>query len=446
MPASAAPESLLSDLRHRVLRAQKKQRLPSVSAAVARRGKLLWSEAVGVADQDAGAAATPDTQYRVGSITKTFTAVAIMQLRDAGELGLDDRLGDHLPEAAHPGPTIGRMLSHHSGLQREPAGDLWETMEAPTVDELLARLAEAEQVLKPARHFHYSNLAFALLGEVVARRSGRPYLEHVQERILDPVGLSRTTWAPSGARAKGYFVEPYSDTLNPERDDVDLLGAGSAGQLWSTTADLCSWGAFLADPLPEVLAPETAEEMHSVHVMLDDRWQEAWGLGIGLTRDGERILAGHAGGMPGHLSGFAYSRKDGISAAALTNAGADMHALAVRLAVAAIDALPAEPEPWRPAEPPPSEIAGILGRWWSEGEESVFSFRDGRLQARLALEGPEEEPAIFEPDGPDRFRVVSGRERGELLRAVRNDAGEVVKLYWATYPFHREPYTVGPDG
>lgn len=445
MPSSAAPEALVRELRHRVLRVQKEQRLPSASAAVARNGELLWSEAVGLADQDAGAAATPDTQYRVASITKTFTAVAIMQLRDAGELGLDDRLGDHIPEAAHPGPTIRRMLCHHSGLQREPAGELWETMQSPTVNDLLGRLVEAEQVLEPARHFHYSNLAFALLGEVVARRSGRPYVEHVQEQILDPLGLSRTTWAPSGARAQGYFVDPYSDTLKPERDDFDLLGAASAGQLWSTTADLCRWGAFLGDPAPDVLAPATVEEMHSVHVMLDDRWQEAWGLGLGLTRDGERILAGHAGGMPGHLSGFTYSRKDGICAAALANAGADMQALAVRLAVAAIDALPAEPEPWRPAGPPPPEVAGILGRWWSEGRESIFSFRDGRLQARLAHDRPEDEPSVFEPDGPDRFRVVSGRERGELLRAVRDDAGEVVKLYWATYPFHREPFTFGPD-
>ena len=412
-----------------------------MSAAVARNGEILWSEAIGIADDEAGTAATADTQYRIGSITKTFTAVAIMQLRDAGELGLDDTLGDHMPEAAHAGLTIRGMLSHHSGLQREPAGELWETMEPPTVDELLGRLGETEQVLEPGRHFHYSNLAFALLGEVVARRSGRAYVEYVQERILDPLGLTRTTWSPSGARAQGYFVEPYSDTLKPERDDVDLLGAVSAGQLWSTTADLCRWGAFMADPVPEVLAPATLEEMHAVHVVLDDRWQEAWGLGLGLVRDGDRILGGHAGGMPGHLSGFAYSRKDGVSTAALTNAGADMQAVAVSLAVDAIEGLPSEPEPWHPAGPPPPEVEGVLGRWWSEGEETIFSFRDGRLRARR--DRPEDEPAVFEPDGADRFRVVSGRERGELLRVVRDDAGEVVKLYWATYPFRREPFAFG---
>lgn len=443
MPASAAPESLVRELRNRVVLVQKEQRLPSVSAAVARNGELLWSGAVGVAEAETEREATPDTQYRIASITKTFTAAAIMQLRDAGELALDDSLGDHIPEAAHPGPTIRRMLSHHSGLQREPAGEIWETMEMPTIDDLLGRLNEAEQVLEPGRHFHYSNLAFSLLGEVVARRTGRTYVEHVQERILVPLGLARTTWQPVEPRAQGYFVEPYSDALRRERDDIDLLGATPEGQLWSTTGDLCRWAAFLTDPDPNVLAPETVEEMHSLQVMLDEQWKEGWGLGIGLMRDGERILAGHSGGMPGHLSGFTYSRRDGIAAVALANAGADMLALAVRLAVAAIDALPAEPDPWRPPGPPPPELAGVLGRWWSEGEEFVFSFRGGRLQARPVHDRPEEEPSVFESDGPDRFRVASGPERGELLRAVRDDAGEVVKLYWATYPFHREPFTFG---
>ncbi len=111
-----------------------------------------------------------------------------MQLRDAGASALDDRLGDHVEEAAHPGPTIRRLLSHSSGLQREVVGDVWETLESPTIEELLARLGEAEQVLEPGRWWHYSNLAFALLGEVVARKAGRPYREVVQERILDPLG------------------------------------------------------------------------------------------------------------------------------------------------------------------------------------------------------------------------------------------------------------------
>jgi CubicO group peptidase (beta-lactamase class C family) len=440
----AAPEALARELSSRLRRFQRQRRIPGVSAAVARRGTILWEEAIGLADVAAGMEVTPDTQYRVGSITKTFTAVALMQLRDAGALGLDDPLGDHLQEAAHSGPTLRRLLAHSSGLQREPVGDLWEVMEAPTVEELLERFAEAEQVLEPGRWFHYSNLGFALLGEVVARAAGRPYRELVQERILDPLDLARTTWDPVEPHARGYLVEPYSDSVRRERDEVDLRGAASAGQLWSTTRDLCRWAAFLSDPDPAVLAPETVEEMHSVQVMTEDDWTEAWGLGLGLTRSGEWILAGHGGGMPGHVTGFAYTRREGIAAVVLGNTGSDAAEESVRLAVAALGALPPDAELWKPdAEPPPDRIVGLLGRWWSEGEESILTWRAGRLEARLVSDPPSKEPSVFVEEAPDRFRVESGRERGELLRVVRDESDMAVKLYWATYPFRREPFIFG---
>ncbi len=438
------PEALSRDLLMRTRRFQREERIPGVSAAVARRGETLWEDAVGLADVAAGTAVTPDTQYRVGSITKTFTAVAIMQLRDAGALALDDRLGEHVEESAHPGPTIRRLLSHSSGLQREVTGDVWETLEALTIEELLARLDEAEQLLEPGRWWHYSNLAFALLGEVVARKAGHPYRDVVQTGILDPLGLSRTTWDPVEPRARGYLVAPYSQGVRAEPDHMPLGGEESAGQLWSTTGDLCRWAAFLTDPDPAVLTPATAEEMHAVQVMTDDGWKEGWGLGLELTRSGDRILAGHSGGMPGHITGFVYSRRDGIAAAVLANAYGDSHKEAVGLATTAMDALPLVPEPWRPVvEPVPDQVAPVLGRWWSEGQETIFSWRAGHLEARIATDPSDEEPSVFAEEAPDRFRVESGRERGEVLRVVRDEAGEVVKLYWATYPFKREPFTFG---
>jgi len=440
LPAS---EELARELSSRLRRTQRDERVPSVVAAVGRRGETLLEEGVGLADVEAGRDATPDTQYRVGSITKTFTAVAIVQLRDGGLVGLDDCVGDHIPEAAHPGPTIRRMLSHSSGLQREPAGDLWETMETPTVDELLGRLDEAEQVLEPGRWWHYSNLAFCLLGEVVARRAGMPYRAWVQERILDPLGLSRTTWDPADPRAQGYMVEPYSDSVRRELDDLDLKGADAAGQLWSTTGDLLRWGGFFCDPDESVLSRSSVEDMHALEVMTDEHWHQGWGLGLALTREGERILGGHSGGMPGHISCFAHSRSDGWVATALTNGAADMEPLAHGLLTAVADALPDLPEAWRTGDAPPDEVAGILGRWWSEGQEFVFSWRDGRLTARGVFTPADAPPAVFAPDGNDRWRVESGRERGELLRVVRAADGEVEKLYWATYPFRRKPFTFG---
>ena len=191
-----------SDALDRLLAERQADRLPSVAAAVARDGEIVWSNAIGSADLDAGRDATPDTQYRIGSITKTFTAVSIMQLRAAGELDLDDRLEQHLDGVANGTPTIRRMLAHLSGLQRE-AGEMFVTGESPTEEQLVESMATMEFVSKPAEQHHYSNLAFALLGQVVARKSGEPYTTYVDERIIRPLGLGRTTWTPQEPKAQG---------------------------------------------------------------------------------------------------------------------------------------------------------------------------------------------------------------------------------------------------
>jgi hypothetical protein len=96
----------------------------------------------------------------------------------------------------------------------------------------------------------------------------------------------------------------------------------------------------------------------------------------------------------------------------------------------------------------PAELESAVGRWWSEGSEFVFSWRDGRLEARPAPvpAGPRAQPSVFEQLGGDRYRTVEGRERGELLRLVRDADGTVVKRYWATYPFERRPKVFGDRG
>lgn len=428
-----------------MLEAQRAGRLPSVSAAVFRGEELAWSDAVGLADVEQRVDASPDTQYAVASITKTFTAVSALQLRDEGKLDLDDPLSKHLPEAAHGTPTLRRMLAHASGLQREPPGEIWETLTFPDEEDLLRGLEEAEQVLPPMAAWHYSNLAYALLGIVVARASDTPFRDHVQERLLEPLGLERTTWGPGEGSALPYFVEPYSDSVRRE-PVLELGGKGGESGLYSTVGDLARWGAFLCDPDEAVLKPSSAAEMHDLNVIADASWTRGWGLGIELSRRGERVFGGHTGGFPGFLSILAYSRRDRIGAVVLTNAGnwPNLSPTGLGLAEAALEELTPELEPWRPEQAPPAEIAPLLGRWWSEGDESIFSWRGGKLEARLADAPPEREPSVFEPEGDDRFRVVSGRERGESLRVVRNELGEVVKLYWATYPFTRTPEVFGP--
>jgi CubicO group peptidase (beta-lactamase class C family) len=424
------------DALDRLLQERQADRLPSVAAAVVRKGEIAWSNAVGAADYAAGAEATPQTQYRIGSITKTFTATAIMQLRDAGALDLDDRLEQHLDGIANGTPTLRRMLCHLSGLQRE-AGEMFVTGTSPTEEELIESMGAVEFVLGPAQAHHYSNLAFALLGQVVARRSKLPYTQYVDERIIAPLGLTRTTWLPQAPKAQGYLVDEYARTvwLEPE---TDLAGTSAAGQLWSTVEDLARWATFLAGGADGVLDATTVEEMWFPQLMYyPDDWVLGWGLGLMLYNHEGRIYGGHAGAMAGHLAGVFIDRKTQTGAAGLTNSGtrANMDLFAIELAAKAIELWPEPIEPWRPEDEPPADVRGLLGRWWSEGIEFVFWWERGALQAKVAGTPPGRTETTFERDG-DGWRASAGRERGERLRI------EDGRLVWSGYAFTRaqEPF------
>ena len=255
---------------------------------------------------------------------------------------------------ARTGRRSGRMLAHSSGLQREPPGEIWETMQAPTREELLAGTADAEQVLDPG------SLVALLQPRVrAARRGRRPRARRhlgggaAGERVLDPLGLARTTPAAADPAARGYFVEPYSDAVRLE-PDPDLGGAGALGKLWSTTGDLARWGAFLAAGDDRVLEGVDARGDGARPRDGRPRGLEArvGARDSSSTARGDHVFVGHGGAMPGHLAGLVVNRKTKIGAAVLTNtgAGASPEKLALDLAVAAIEALPAAPEAWQPGE------------------------------------------------------------------------------------------------
>ncbi len=438
-----APSGLIEALRLRVAREQSAQRQLSISAAAFRAGEVVWADATGLADVESGRAATTDTQYAIASITKTFVATAVMQLRDEGQLRLDDPIGDYVDELPHRTPALRDLLSHLSGLQRETPGNAWETLEFPTREEVLATLAEAEQVLPTGERWHYSNLAYVLLGEVVERVSGTSYDRWIEERLLEPLGLEATTWEPTDAAATGYYVHPFTDAALAERR-LEKRGLGAAGGLWSTTADLARWGSFLADPDESVLAKSTIDEMATFHALADpERWSLGYGLGLMLFRKDDRILAGHTGGTVGFSSGLFFLRDDRIGGVVLINSSSasDPAELAASLAVETAEQWPAEPETWRPQEPPSPEVETLLGTWWTEGSPVMLRFRGGRLEI-VDREG--NFASALEQVDSDGFRVVEGREHGEVLRVVRDEAGEPVKLYWATYPMYRTPGPFGP--
>jgi CubicO group peptidase (beta-lactamase class C family) len=422
------PELLAAELERLVAREQRDKRLPSITAAVLRDGERVWEAAV-------GDSATPDTQYRLGSITKTFTAVAIMQLRDAGKLDLEDRLDAHVEGAAHA-PTIRRLLSHTSGLQRETHDDAWLNQRFASVPELLETLDRAEHVLPPGARFHYSNLAFALLGIVVERVSGVSYRDYVEQRLLQPVGLTRTSFDPDGRAAKGYLVKPYVEGVWDEAP-VETGAWIAAGQMWGTVGDLCRWAAFLADPKESILAKRSAEEMRTVQTIADHvRWTAGYGLGLQLVRDGDRIVAGHGGSMPGFIAFVGVSPADKVGAAVLTNSSsARVDELGLKLISTTVEQWPVPPEPWRVEEPPPAEIERLLGIWYMEGDQIVFRWRAGTLEAQFADVPDWSPPAVFEQGADGPWRIVSGWEHGEVLRI------EDERMVLSGYPITREPGT-----
>ncbi len=451
-----------------VAAAQRDWRSPNVSAAVVRDGDLVHSTHVGLARLDPAQPATDDTRWLIGSVTKTFTGVLVMALRDAGRLELDAPVGDYLPLAAGTDPavrslTIRRLLGHVSGLQREVEGRMWESLRAPGSQELLEDLARVRPVLPSSERYHYSNLGYAVLGLVVEQLEGRPWAQVVRERVLDPLGMTRTVVDPGQDRAAGYFVHPWTGVAHPE-PVIDLGATVPMGGLWSTLTDLGRYAAFLAGPLPgtspgtshgasaggseapaAVLADSTVELMCQPQVVVDpQRWTMAHGLALGMVRRGERVYVGHSGAMPGFLTGLRVSRADRLGAIVWANssAGAAPVLLAAELLDLVLDAEPTVAPQWRPGPAPPALLAELVGPWWSEGEELLFTVRAGQLWCSVVGWGAFYD-SRFEADGPERYRVVEGRECGEALEISRGPDGRIARMYLASYPLTREPLPFG---
>ncbi|MGN6131297.1 MAG: serine hydrolase domain-containing protein [Nocardioidaceae bacterium] len=432
---------------HRIaLGRQTKHRVPGLYAGVVRGGGFVWQGGLGAVDvSDPERAPGPDDQFLIASNSKTFTAVMVMQLRDEGRLSLDDGLNQHVSEVRHTGLTIRQCLAHVSGMQREPVGDVWETLRNPDRAELVAGFNDAERVHRPHHLWHYSNLVFSMLGEVVARLDGRGWYDALEARVLRPLEMTRTTVGPSGGAVTGYYVPPWSDVPVPE-PVIDIKALDACAGLASTPADLARWSAFVADPVAEVLAPDTLEEMCEPQAVIDrERWSAAMGLGFMLVRSADRVYVGHTGGMPGHITGLFTHRESGTGAMALmsSTSAPDPAAFAIELAGHVIEHDPVEPEVWRPGTEVPAELESALGVWYSEGSPFVFTVRQGALEAR-AQGLPEHKPSsTFEKVADDVYRTTAGREAGELLRLTRDGDGRVVKMNWATYRFSREPYAFG---
>jgi len=421
-------------LLHDLATVQADDRQPSLVGGVVRDGALVWSAGRGDLGDPAGDPA--DLQYRIGSLTKTMTAVLVLQCRDDGLLGLDDQVGSHLPGSPFPATTVRQLLAHAGGVPAEPEGPWWERHEGGDLDDLVSRLSGQPRVLSPGAQHHYSNVGYALLGAVVARLRGGTWWEVLAERVLTPLGMRRTTYLPQLPHAQGWSVHPWSGRLDAE-PHTDTGAMAPAGQLWSTVGDLARWAAFLLDPHPAVLAPQTLEQMRVPTASRPGDAAGSYGLGLRVEHVGGRWRHGHGGSMPGFLAGILVDPAERAGAVTLANATTGgTPPLTTTLLDTLRETEPTLPTPWT-EEPELPGADDVLGAWFWGNTPLTVAVRRGVLWVDPDQPG---RASRFVPDGPDRWRGLDAYFTGETLRVVRDRDGGIDRLDLATYPLRRAPY------
>ena len=247
--------------------------LPALSMALIDDQQIVWAEGFGMADPKTKTPATADTVYRIGSVSKLFTDIAIMQLVERGELNLDAPVTDYLPDFHPRNPfgtpiTLRQLMSHRSGLLREPpVGNYFETSQ-PTLAATVQSSNNTELVFAPNTHTKYSNAAIAVVGYLLEAQNHKPFAQYLKSSVLDPMGLRHSSFEPEPAiiahLAKG---EMWTyDGLTFEAPTFQL-GMAPAGSMYSTVNDL---GRFVSVLLAQgkaddrtVLKPATLEQMWS---------------------------------------------------------------------------------------------------------------------------------------------------------------------------------------
>lgn len=430
-------ESTERALYHRLAREQAGSRAPSLVAGVVRDGSLVWSGGrgrVGSARPDA------DTQYRLGSITKTMIATAVLRLRDEGELDLTDALEKHVPGTSFGSVTVAQLLSHTSGLTSESPGGWWERTEGGDWAALEGSLDKDAMKLRPGSKFHYSNVGYGVLGELVSRHRGRGWFDVVREEILLPLGMNRTTPHPEGAHADGFAVHPFADVLLPE-PSPDAGAMAPAGQLWSTVTDLARWTAFIGGHTGGVLSEDTMAEMRAVAVVDDaEAWNSGFGLGIMQVRPNGRRLFGHTGSMPGFLAATLVDPATGTGALCFANAtaGVGITQLVLDLITTVEHLEPALPDEWQPSTVDP-ELLALTGLWhWGPTPYHLRVLGSGLLS--LDPVSGAGRASRFRPAGPDTWVGLDGYYAGETLTVGRDAHGAPEHLNLATFIFSRTPY------
>ena len=404
---------------------------PGASVIVVEKGKTVYARGRGLADVEAKTPITPDTVFRLGSITKQFSAAVILQLAEEGKLSLDDPLSKFIPDYPGDGAraTVRQLLNHTVGVQSYTgipgfmASDE-KVGRAYTTAEMIALFKDMPMVSPPGAKHQYNNSGYVLVGAVIEAVTGKPWHQAVEERIARPLKLATIRYGENEAStpkmARGYSLA--DDKVKPARI-LHMSVPHAAGALIGNVRDLARWGHALHHG--KVVAPARYAQMIAPTVLPGG---ETVPYGFGLGREKVREIEGiaHSGGIFGFATDSIYLPDKDIFIAVLTNSdqpatrpGFAMHRLA---ALAVGDPYPE----FETVSVDPASVEPILGLYKVEGDEAhrLFHVRGGKFYTRRKGGSDQE---VF-PAGGDRFHY--GRNSltwFELKRAP--DGAHVMEMH-----------------
>jgi CubicO group peptidase (beta-lactamase class C family) len=436
-------------------------RLPGVSMAVVHDQDILWSDGFGYAHMETEAPAAPGTMYSICSISKLFTSIGVMQLRDAGKIDLDDPVERHLewfriddPHERGGPVTVRGLLTHSSGLPRESDHPYWTGPEYPFPprEAVVERLSAQEMLYAADTYYQYSNLGLTLAGEIVAAVGGVSFDEYVRSHILEPLGLKDTYADHPEQHRGGRFATGYSAIRRDGSREVvppySVRGIAPAAGFVSTVEDLArfaSWQFRALEGEDEgVLSRNTLREMHRVH-WVDPDWETTRGLGFSVwqDKDEEETFVGHGGYCPGYQSHLLLSPGDRVATVFMTNTnGLSSRSFTQTayeiVAPAVAEALDAESETkW--ADP---ELERFTGRYtnWLAGEAIVLPWKGSLAVLTVPTDDPMESlTELKHLDGGVFQRIRDDGTPGEKIVFESDQAGQVTRMWRHSNPMTRAP-------
>lgn len=441
-PPALPDDQVVARTRQVVEQIMQRPEAVALSVSVARGERILVEQAFGKADLEFDVPANAQTMFRIGSLTKQFTAASIMKLVERGKLKLDDDVRKYLPAFDTGGRTvtIRQLLNHNSGVPNYTAQPRFADEIAPRElndEQLLATIKGVKFDFEPGAGWNYSNTGYNLLGMVIRAVDGRPYDRFMQEEFFTPLGLARTRHGSDREiiknRAQGYSGgAPGSPRLNDALISMSIPGA--AGSLSSTAGDLVRWQIALANGRA-VSADSWRQMTESTVATNKDNTRYGFGLEVSEVNGGRRIA--HAGGILGFSGFLAYRPASGWHVAVISSSESMSSATVVEQIMAALASTAPVPvsrtTPKPAAEPALRRLVAEIAR--GEPDYSRMSAQFGQttrvqlpaLQPRLQSLGAIQTVTFANVDlaGNDVFTVRFASGTDMIITIGVDDAGIV---------------------